>query len=595
MRNGDIFVESTTWRFGPKLCAFLRETVEGYGRSGSAISSPMETPEKYTPDELSRVPSTRLRFVDYHDLHYHTSAHRGCLDPASFLFGYGPPDSSPIGGSLTLFQNMVYEALSFISAYYAGNLRFNEASSLVAIESGTIVVGTMIYLNDILLPFLNYRAEICNRQEVWTAFNLPTECDLETIWVIGTPETLSGDTHLLTQIAIVPQSFQRANLYGNLKSGGRRTVAYSRARILVVTHMCAECYASEHPVSKTWRQHMNVTSRRALSSSSSEFVAVVSKGPNTVGPATACRFFDIPAYPLVCWKALFMTAKEFPILTNRAAMASGHHASRSLHATNSLLNLAPHVFEQLRCKAFDADAPTELDEDMPQMMYPIYRGIDIAHMCPPRLDYTRRRKELLSTMSCIAVQVVLLLVDTDFKEPNLHTVNAVEAVDFGRAVVAHLVQCYGRDLATDKELVASLVPHKRQIIGKNIVYACGSLREAMSLSTADEPKHSILYAYLGGGVTFQPPHSYSLVFKSMRRAVGIRFLAFVHVLCGLLADDIRVIRRQNRSKAKTLTISEKDRDAAEFLGGVEYERQRLQERQQEITQRWENSFTQDEP
>ena len=217
MRNGDIFVESTTWRFGPKLCAFLRETVEGYGRSGSAISSPMETPEKYTPDELSRVPSTRLRFVDYHDLHYHTSAHRGCLDPASFLFGYGPPDSSPIGGSLTLFQNMVYEALSFISAYYAGNLRFNEASSLVAIESGTIVVGTMIYLNDILLPFLNYRAEICNRQEVWAAFNLPTECDLETIWVIGTPETLSGDTHLLTQIAIVPQSFQRANLYGNFK------------------------------------------------------------------------------------------------------------------------------------------------------------------------------------------------------------------------------------------------------------------------------------------------------------------------------------------------------------------------------------------
>ena len=116
----------------------------------------------------------------------------------------------------------------------------------------------------------------------------------------------------------------------------------------------------------------------------------------------------------------------------------------------------------------------------------------------------------------------------------------------------------------------------------------------MSLSLADEPKHSILHAYLGGGVTFQPPHTYALVFKSLPRSVAIRFLAFVHVLCDLPVDDIRIIRRQNRSKAKHLTPSEKDQDAEEFLDGVQYERQRLQERQSEITQRWQDSFTQDE-
>ena len=68
----------------------------------------------------------------------------------------------------------------------------------------------------------------------------------------------------------------------------------------------------------------------------------------------------------------------------------------------------------------------------------------------------------------------------------------------------------------------------------------------------------------------------------------------MHVLCDLPADDIRIIRKQNRSRAKAFTISEKDRDAEDFLNGVHYERQRLEERRLEITQRWENSFTEDE-
>jgi hypothetical protein len=156
MRDADIFVEFTTWRFGTELCAFLRDTVVSVSPKGLQIASPMESPQKYTAEELARVPSTRLRSVEYQNLQYHTSDHRGCLDPTSFRFDDGPPDSSPIGGSLVLFQNMVYEALAFISAYYAGKLRLNETSSFVPIEAGTIVVGTIIYLNDILLPFLNY-------------------------------------------------------------------------------------------------------------------------------------------------------------------------------------------------------------------------------------------------------------------------------------------------------------------------------------------------------------------------------------------------------------------------------------------------------
>ena len=201
--------------------------MEGYGPSALAISSPIETPNEYTLVELARVPVTLMRFVNYHKLNYHTSRRRGCLDEESYALADCSVADLPIGGSHTMFQNIVFEALSFISAYYAGLLCLNDDSGSLRIPSGSIVVGTIIYLNDILLPFINYRSEICSRKEVWENLCLPCDCDLEQDWVIGTPETLSGDTHLLTQVVILPQSVHRANLFGNLKSKGRRPVSYS--------------------------------------------------------------------------------------------------------------------------------------------------------------------------------------------------------------------------------------------------------------------------------------------------------------------------------------------------------------------------------
>ena len=190
-----------------------------------------------------------------------------------------------------------------------------------------------------------------------------------------------------------------------------------------------------------------------------------------------------------CWKALSMTVEEFPALTNNAAMASGRHQDRSVHMT-SLLNLAPLVLEQRRLQAFDCDVTTSVHAEVPRMIYPTYTGTHISDMCPTRLDHQRRRRELLSTVSCIvgqsSVQVVLLHVDTDFRQPDLQTVNATEAVDFGRALVSHLAQQYGSDLTNQEELVGRLVPHKRNIVGSRVVYSCGSLREAMTLAAAND-------------------------------------------------------------------------------------------------------------
>ena len=55
------------------------------------------------------------------------------------------------GGSFSFHtQNVVFEALSFISAYYAGLLSLNEGSGPLVVAPGSIIVGTILYLNDTL-------------------------------------------------------------------------------------------------------------------------------------------------------------------------------------------------------------------------------------------------------------------------------------------------------------------------------------------------------------------------------------------------------------------------------------------------------------
>ena len=134
----------------------------------------------------------------------------------------------------------------------------------------------------------------------------------------------------------------------------------------------------------------------------------------------------------------------------------------------------------------------------------------IAKMCPRSLDHKRHWREMLSVASCVLgqsfVQVVLLLWNRDFQRPQMHSQNAVEASNFGRALVAHLAMQYEAALADENEVVGRMVPHKREMVGGTMVFSCGSLREAMTFASTSAPDTPIMYAYLGGGVTVQPPH-----------------------------------------------------------------------------------------
>ena len=80
-------------------------------------------------------------------------------------------------------------------------------------------------------------------------------------------------------------------------------------------------------------------------------------------------------------------------------------------------------------------------------------------------------------------------------------------------------------------LCAALVPHKRQFVGSKWIYQCGSLREALVClpeDHKDDLNHATVYAYLGGGVPHQPPHTYGIVVRNLPIHVADHLCALVH-------------------------------------------------------------------
>ena len=112
----------------------------------------------------------------------------------------------------------------------------------------------------------------------------------------------------------------------------------------------------------------------------------------------------------------------------------------------------------------------------------------------------------------------------------------------------------------------------------------------MTLAAAKDPGNSILYAYLGGGVTFQPPHTFALVFKGMPQPVAKKFLALIQVLCNIPSNDIIMIRRQNRNRANPLDEFEKEDELKQFARELEHERRKLQDQHEKLNKRWDDSF-----
>ena len=118
---------------------------------------------------------------------YHTTTARGFLDPTPRLLADRDAGEARVGACLTIFQNVAHEALCLLSQLGSGKLRLNSRSEPVALGEGDIAVLTIIYLNDVLKPFLAYRAALLSRSEVRRAYRIDLMMVIEDVWLVMTP------------------------------------------------------------------------------------------------------------------------------------------------------------------------------------------------------------------------------------------------------------------------------------------------------------------------------------------------------------------------------------------------------------------------
>ena len=91
----------------------------------------------------------------------------------------------------------------------------------------------------------------------------------------------------------------------------------------------------------------------------------------------------------------------------------------------------------------------------------------------------------------------------------------------------------------------------------------------------DPKKAELMYHYIGGGVPFQPPNTYALVYKSLPHHVARRLLALYQVLTETSPHETVYVRKQNNNLAQKLTLSEKEECIKEYRIQVQAEKNKL--------------------
>ena len=113
----------------------------------------------------------------------------------------------------------------------------------------------------------------------WSFCFRRTKLKEEPVWSSGTPESVSGETSLLTQVVLDPRVSHSADLPGHMQDEGRRTVSCSRSRRLMPFHYAVSGETSlltqvvlDPRVSHSadLRGHMQDEGRRIVSSSRSQ-------------------------------------------------------------------------------------------------------------------------------------------------------------------------------------------------------------------------------------------------------------------------------------------------------------------------------------
>ena len=231
------------------MTLFLRETSAEYGKNTTGIWSPLDrgSGHYFTDSEKALVPDTYLRLIMYTKEKYFVSRERGHMLPEGFATtataqtsdssGASSSDYRSVAGCTCIMANMYHEALCFLKGLLDGHICLNKQQDPISLTSMTEAIATMFYLNDALINVDAGIFGILSSKKILDAYGLSFDFDVMSTWVSGTPEAISGEGRLLSQVGVIPAKTDCANLGGNHASPGRRNVASSRGRIVNSFHM----------------------------------------------------------------------------------------------------------------------------------------------------------------------------------------------------------------------------------------------------------------------------------------------------------------------------------------------------------------------
>jgi len=98
-----------------------------------------------------------------------------------------------------------------------------------------------------------------------------------------------------------------------------------------------------------------------------------------------------------------------------------------------------------------------------------------------------------------------------------------------------VVSEYSKSLPFDAAFHIKHVPHKLRVVGRRVIRDCWSNRTAQVVESADGERLS--YSYLGGGLEWDPPHAYGLVFRGVPLYLADRLVAMLHFFTKTHVDE----------------------------------------------------------
>ena len=578
-----IFDLTVTWRFGPGACNFLNATCKKYKPTQCNLISPLATPHVYSETERHRVPDTMIRFVVYRKTLYYASMHRGTMEETLHRINAATTEEEEedtrqvgvtkfrVAGNKCVFASLVHEGLYFLRAVVRGQIRMNKNVEPIQIdERSKTIIATMFYSNDAIVCFQALLWFVHTNKDIQQRYGIENNLDIWKLWRVGTPEALSGADVMLAQVVVIPRNTDTADVRGNLKDEGRRTVAATRGRKLLSFHMDENCFAAVGG-NHCWREHWNIVCNQHWQGGFLRQDRIVNAdySEESTG-ALLDRFLcnDQPGGEATAFQALWHSINDLRQLVHRTRQDAGFiYRWKQAPENAALLEEFLAISEGYIAEIDDLQEQAPGDEDREATKKEAhgetvrqtedFDAMDEPQRCTQIMqagnmhkitDAWSMRINLLRSISWYAsgeaVQVTPLLLV-------YHTLDWDAAVydnivHFQRLIVFIAVTLWTRESGGNVDYV--YCAHKVRMVGKKKIYDCSGSRTAMATINANVESNRNVdwnsYSYVGGGVPSDPPNVYGLVSRYMPHRLAVIYVSVVMLISGGQPQEYMFVRKR---------------------------------------------------